>query len=198
MTENGTCTHNPGEAAREESRLVIDAAILRMARAAGTPVHQRPVCPGVASTFRYADPGAGMRYARILADAARRAEHQYIQHGREEGMTWHQIGEALNLADRAQERGAPVAEVAFEYAARAEHAEVWGPSPSAGGANRAGSTSATAARITATPAAAPGWPLLSPRGRPPGPSWTRRPDRCAPMTTGTAARSASPRPAPAW
>jgi hypothetical protein len=126
MTEHGTCSHDPGEAAREESRrLTIGAAIVRMARAAGTPVHQRPVWPGAASTFRYADPAAGMRYARMLADAARRAERQYIKHGREDGMTWHQIGEALNLTHCAQERGAPVAEVAFEYAAGAEHAQPW-------------------------------------------------------------------------
>ena len=125
MTEHGERARDPDEAAREESRLVVDAAIVRMARTTGTPVHERPVSPGASSTFRYADPAAGMRYARILADAARHAEHQYIKHGREDGMTWHQIGEALNLTHRAEERGAPLAEVAFEYAAGAEHALPW-------------------------------------------------------------------------
>ena len=117
---------SPEERARGEARQAVDAAILRMAGAAGTEVRQRPAWPGAkACTISYADPAAGMGYARMLADAARRAEHSYIQHAREEGLTWRQVGQALNLARVAGERGAPLAEVAFEHAAGAEHASAW-------------------------------------------------------------------------
>jgi hypothetical protein len=109
------------EAARQEARRAVDAAIMRMARAAGAEICERPVWPGAASTLAYAEPGAGMHYARMVADAAHHAEHSYIGHAREHGMTWQQIGQALNLGGRAQQRGAPLAEVAFEHATGAEH-----------------------------------------------------------------------------
>ena len=36
---------SPDEHTRQESRRAVDAAVLRMARAAGVPVHQRPIFP---------------------------------------------------------------------------------------------------------------------------------------------------------
>lgn len=79
--------------------------------------------PGAATTMRYADPAAGIGFARMLADAIRHAEHRYVQHAREHGMTWQQAGQALGLTQAAEQRGARLAEVAFEYATGAEHAQ---------------------------------------------------------------------------
>jgi rubrerythrin len=108
-----------------KSELGTIAAVLRMARAAGAEIRERPVWPGAASTMRHAGPAAGMRYARMLADAARQAEHAHIRYAREEGLTWQQVGQALRLEHAAEERGAPLAEVAFEHATGAEHTDRW-------------------------------------------------------------------------
>lgn len=110
---------SPEERARQEAASAILAAILRMARAAGTEIQERPAWPGAASTIRYADPAAGIRFARILGDAARHCEHGYVQYARETGLTWEQVGAALSLeADHGRSPG----EAAFEHVTDAEHA----------------------------------------------------------------------------
>jgi hypothetical protein len=94
-----------------------------MARAAHTGVQQRrPFGPGSALTVEYAEPFAGIRYALMLRDAAQQKIREYIKYARQEGLTWVQVGEALNLSTLAEERGAWIAELAFDQAADAEHA----------------------------------------------------------------------------
>lgn len=114
---------DPDDQARDEGRRAVEAAILRMARAAGAQIHQRPAWPGAAAcTISYVAPAAGMRYTQMLIGAARNAEHSYIRYAREQGLTWQQVGEALNLAAVAEERGASLGEAAFEHATDAGHA----------------------------------------------------------------------------
>src|SRR2546429_861393 len=108
----------PDERAREEGSRAIDTTVLRMARAAQTGIHQRrPFGPDSALTVEYAEPFAGIRYALMLRDAAQQKIREYIKYARQEGLTWVQIGQALNLHQVAEESGAWIADLAFDYAA---------------------------------------------------------------------------------
>jgi hypothetical protein len=114
---------SPEERVREEGSRSVDATVLRMARAVGAEIHQRrPFGPGSALTVDYADPAAGIRFAATLRDSAQQKIREYIKDARQEGLTWVQVGEALRLGPVAEERGAWIADVAFDYAADAEHA----------------------------------------------------------------------------
>jgi hypothetical protein len=114
---------SPDERARQEGSRAVDAAILRMARAAGAEIRERPAWPGaVASIVAEAEPAAGIGFALMLADAARHEIHGYIKRGRQDGLTWRQIGQALHLDRDAGDRGVPLDDAAFGYAAGAEHA----------------------------------------------------------------------------
>ncbi len=113
---------SPDERARDESRRAVDAAILRMARASGAPVRERPIRPGYTLTTDDTEPVTGIGFALMLQDAARRKIHDYIKRARQDGVAWQQIGEALRLERVAEERGVSLAEVAFDYATDAEHA----------------------------------------------------------------------------
>lgn len=104
--------------ARQEAATAILAAILRMANVSGTQIQHRPAWPGAASTIRYAEPAAGIKFARMLEAAARHFERGYVQHAREMGLTWEQIGHALELkGDHGHRRGV----AAFEYVVDAEN-----------------------------------------------------------------------------
>ncbi len=113
---------SPDERAREEGRRAVDAAILRMARAAGVPVYERPIAPGYTSTTCDTGPVAGIGFALMLQDAARHRIHDYVKRARQDGVAWRQIGQALRLGPVAEERGGDLAEAAFDYAAGAERA----------------------------------------------------------------------------
>ena len=97
---------SPDEHTREESRRAVDAAILRMARAAGAPVHQRPIFPSSTLTTPDAGPLPGIRFTLMLQDAARHKIHDYLKRARQDGSSWQQIGKALRLEHVAEERGA--------------------------------------------------------------------------------------------
>ena len=107
----------PDERAREEGRRAVDAAILRMARAAGTPVHQRPIFPDCTLTTADTEPLAGIGFALLLADSARQRVDRYIKRAREDGAGWREIGKALRLQQAAGERDGDLGAEAFEYAA---------------------------------------------------------------------------------
>src|SRR5262245_55009690 len=83
----------------------------------GAQIVQAPPWPGTSFTEEQPEPGAGIRIALALERAARAAVRVYIQRAREAGMSWHEIGGALGVAELAQERGSSVAEAACEYAA---------------------------------------------------------------------------------
>jgi hypothetical protein len=53
----------------------------------------------------------------MLRDAAQQKVREYIKYARQEGLTWVQADEALNLPTLAEERGAWIADLAFDYAA---------------------------------------------------------------------------------
>ncbi len=108
---------SPAERARDEARRAVDAAILRMAHAAGAPVHQRPIFPDSTLTTTDTEPLAGIGFALMLTDAARHQIHRYIKRAREHGAGWREIGQALRLQHEAEERDGDLGEEAFEYAA---------------------------------------------------------------------------------
>jgi hypothetical protein len=112
----------PDERARDEARRYTDTAVLAMAREAGAEVGERPIWPGKTFTVRDVAPEAGIRFAVVLAGTARHKLHSYIKQARQDGLTWQQIGHALRLERTAEERGASLAEVAFEYATDAGRA----------------------------------------------------------------------------
>lgn len=72
-------------------------AAIQIAEAAGADVHERPMFPGAISVSRYAEPLAGIRAAKILADTAARIRGEYVARARAEGIAWPQIGQALGL-----------------------------------------------------------------------------------------------------
>ena len=115
---------SPDERARDEGRQAVNAAILRMARSAGAEITERPPWPGaVASTIYDVPPATGIQFASMLRDAARHKIHDYIRRARQDGLTWRQIGQALHLERDAEDRGVPLDDAAFGYAAGAEHAQ---------------------------------------------------------------------------
>ena len=107
----------PDERAREEGRRAVNAAILRMAGAAGAPLHERPIVPDSAITVTDTDPLSGIGFALMLDGAARQKLYHYITLARQEGASWRDVGRALHLERVAEERGASLGEAAFEYAA---------------------------------------------------------------------------------
>jgi hypothetical protein len=113
---------SPEDAARDEGRQGVNALILRMAAATGAEITTRPIYPGAYVTGRYPEPGAGIRFALMLQDAATAAVREHIKYARQEGLTWAQIGEALGLGPKAEETGLWVADLAFDFAAGFEHA----------------------------------------------------------------------------
>jgi hypothetical protein len=111
------------EHARQESRRAVDTAVLRMARAAGASVHQRPIFPDSTLTTSDTEPLPGIWFALMLQDAVRHKIHDYIKQGRQDGSSWQQIGKALRLEQVAGERGTGLGEAAFDYAAGADRVQ---------------------------------------------------------------------------
>ena len=101
----------------QEAGTAISGAVLRLAYMTGAQIiHARP-WPGAGFTEERPEPGAGIRIALALERSARAEVHEYIRRGREAGMTWRQVGEALGLEEIARARGSGLDEAAFECAA---------------------------------------------------------------------------------
>jgi hypothetical protein len=128
MTDQPTadCTadlqDDPEQAARDEALRAVDAALLRMAHAAGAEIRERSPWPGSSLTISSAAPATGIRFALMLRGYAHQKLYDFIKDARQDGMTWAQIGETLNLGDEASERGYGIGDAAFDFAADAEHA----------------------------------------------------------------------------
>ena len=101
----------------QEAGAAISGAVLRLAHATGAQIVHAPPWPGASFAEEQPEPGAGIRIALALERAARAGVHVFIQRGREAGMTWGQVGEALGVAELARARGSSPAEAAWEYAA---------------------------------------------------------------------------------
>jgi hypothetical protein len=89
----------------------------RLAYMTGAQVVRAPPWPGASFTEEQPEPGAGIRIALALERATRAGVRVYIQRAREPGMSWHEVGEALGVAEPARARGSSLGEAAWEYAA---------------------------------------------------------------------------------
>lgn len=97
-------------------RMCVD--VIKLAEADGAEVRQRQLFPGSLSMERYAEPLAGIRASATLANTAMRIKREYVGRGRGDGCTWHEIGEALRLAEGEDaKRGYDLGVAAFEYMA---------------------------------------------------------------------------------
>ncbi len=68
----------------------------------------------MAEAVRDYDPGPGMRAARAVEFAARGMARDYVKAARQDAMSWHQIGAALDLT---ADTGGTIADAAFDFAA---------------------------------------------------------------------------------
>jgi hypothetical protein len=91
------------------------ASVLRIAKASGAEIRERPSWPGASSTTRYAEPLAGLRAAQTVQHAAGRVAGEYMKDARAEGIGWREIGEALGLADDGERSGYDLAVAAYEH-----------------------------------------------------------------------------------
>ena len=102
--------------------------VTRIARETGARILTRRPWPGAASTFEYAEPGAGIAIARAVELAARSEARQYIKYARADGQSWQQIGAALGITGGGVGVGASIAEAAYEYAVGPR--DTWNSDPS--------------------------------------------------------------------
>jgi hypothetical protein len=101
----------------QEAGTAVSTAVLRLACMTGAQIVQAPPWPGASFIEEQPEPGAGIRIALALERAARAGVRVYIARAREAGMSWHEVGGALGVAELAPARGSSVAEAAWEYAA---------------------------------------------------------------------------------
>ena len=101
----------------QEAGTAVSVAVLRLAYLMGAQIVQAAPWPGASFTEEQPEPGAGIRIALAVERAAHAGVRVYIQRAREAGMSWHEVGGALGVAELAQARGSSVAEAAWEYAA---------------------------------------------------------------------------------
>ena len=106
----------------QEAGTAVSAAVLRLAYMTGAQIVQAPPWPGASFTEEQPEPGAGIRIALALERAAHAGVRVLIARAREAGMSWHEVGEALGVAELARARGSSLGEAAWEYTAgRAAH-----------------------------------------------------------------------------
>jgi hypothetical protein len=99
----------------QEAGHAVSCAVVRNARETGTEIRSRKPWPDSCFEAQYPEPAAGIRIALALKSAAAQQVRDAVKYAREEGLTWVQIGEALRLAEVAEERGAWIADLAFDY-----------------------------------------------------------------------------------
>lgn len=113
----------PDEWARTEARRAVRTAVVTMARTAGAGTEPWPVWPGHSMTEQRPLAGDGLRFALMLESAATRLAREYVRNGRQEGLSWQQLGEILVPAIGISDEGDDLAHLAFAWAADAEHAQ---------------------------------------------------------------------------
>jgi hypothetical protein len=103
-----------------ETRHQIRRAVYELAKQAGDQMVTRQSVRGEPAfgTEQAPEPAAEIRIAVALAQEARRYCLYAIQRAREDGLTWHAVGEALGFADDPGAGMTSIAERAFQYAAR--------------------------------------------------------------------------------
>jgi hypothetical protein len=116
--------HQGGDAASENyaalARTWARNTVLGMVREMGGRVVARPVFRSASDldmTITDAEPIVGLHAAVSLMRAARSFGLEYVRKAREDGSTWHEIGEALELPGHAdRERPAAYADFGFGFA----------------------------------------------------------------------------------
>jgi hypothetical protein len=103
-----------------DAHLEAQAAVGRLARRAGAATIRQPIWSGATMMIEIAEPAAGIRAAVALQRGVARATADCIRYAREAGQGWEEIGAALGLGPDAAERGVPLAEAAFDFAAPAD------------------------------------------------------------------------------
>jgi hypothetical protein len=81
--------------------------------------------PDLDMTVTDTEPVAGMQAATGLMRAARALSLDYVRQAREDGHTWHEIGDALALTGNP-ERGESIAYAAFNYVTQADGRQSFG------------------------------------------------------------------------
>jgi hypothetical protein len=103
------------DAARNAAR----RAALEVARGNRAHLADRPAFPGARPGMPDLEPLTGLHASRQVEIAARHAARDYVRLAREEGRTWHEIGQALGLEPGANRDSTArtVAEAAYSYVA---------------------------------------------------------------------------------
>src|ERR1700733_1620174 len=101
--------------AAENPRWQVESAVRRLALAAGADERERPAWPGAHSTISYVEPIRGLRAALMVQRHAARVVENYVRDARGEGVEWRVIGQALDLAKEAEEKGRPLGELAYDF-----------------------------------------------------------------------------------
>ncbi len=94
----------------------VRQTVLTLAAANGAEIRERPAWPGSLSVIRYAEPLAGIRAGIVVSNAALREIRDYLARAREDGISWLEIGRALDLETGVREPY-DVAVAAYERAA---------------------------------------------------------------------------------
>jgi hypothetical protein len=110
-------------------RLETGNAVHRIVTAAGGQFTERPLLRSDpdGGKVREPEPLAGIAAAGEVEQAARRLVLEYTRYAREDGLTWHTIGEAMGFADNPQPGMTSVAEHAFQRAVPGRAAADWFP-----------------------------------------------------------------------
>ena len=104
------------EAVAQMAASAVAEAVQRIALQAGGEITGEQPRPGSADTIRRVSAAAGLRAAHRLELAARQQIRDSIRFGREDGLSWHEIGALLEVGADAADRGVLVAEAAFSIA----------------------------------------------------------------------------------
>lgn len=112
----------PDEKARTEARRAVRTAVVAMARTAGAGTEPWPVWPGSSLTEPRPLAGDGLRFALMLESVATNLAREYVRNGRQEGLSWWQLGEIIAPAMGGAGEADDLGVLAFKWAANAEHA----------------------------------------------------------------------------
>lgn len=106
----------PDEKARTEARRAVRAAVVTMARTAGAGTEARPAWPGSHLTGHQPGAADGLRFALIVEAAATYHAREYVRLGRQEGLSWRQLGEIIAPAKGGGGEEDGLADAAFMWA----------------------------------------------------------------------------------
>lgn len=103
----------------EAARMAAKRAAVDLARRSGAELTARPAFPGAQFNIPDLEPLIGLHASRRVELAARHAARDYVRQAREEGRSWHEIGQSLGLQPGTEPDsvGHTVADSAYTYVA---------------------------------------------------------------------------------